>query len=264
MADAPGRGGMAAVLAGREQVESLLDARLELAALNSPSNTVVTGPLDALAELGERARARGIRVVPLDVSHAFHSRLMDPVLAPFTALVERVPLHRPSIPIVSNVTGTWIDEELTRPSYWARQLRSCVAFAPGLDALAARDIDVLIEVGPSDTLAKLAVATLGERVLALASLRRGHDEADSLLASVGALWQRGVELRVEELLDAGALVDLPPYPFEREVHRLEFTTAPATSRPATTQAEMILAQLRARDITLGQALVRLGRAGTTP
>jgi acyl transferase domain-containing protein len=270
MEQAPGRGAMAAVLAGPERVEALLGGGLEIAARNGPTNTVVSGTPEAIAALGERARHEGLRVIPLEVSHAFHSRLMEPVLAPLEAQLGHVALRRPEIPIISTLTGDFVDEELTRPGYWSRQLRSCVAFAPALERLAARGVDVVIEAGPSDTLTKLAEATLQERALALASMRRADEECETLLDSVARLWAGGLELDLDELFGQARLVDLPPYPFADERHRLELGPAPERAPTSAssvgvgaTSTQIILAQLRARDISLADALARLSQKANT-
>ncbi len=136
----------------------LLGAELSLAAVNAPDRCVVSGPDEAVDALRAALEARGVAARRLHTSHAFHSAMMEPILAPFVERCRRqVELRAPRIPFLSNVTGTWItDAEATDPAYWARHLRRPVRFADGVRELCRDARRVLLEVGPGQTLATLA------------------------------------------------------------------------------------------------------------
>jgi len=223
----------AVTAAGREQ--------LAIAAINEPGRTVVSGPAGAVAALAEMLRASGVESRPLHTSHAFHSPMMEPILPAFRAAVAKVPLSPPRIPIVSNLSGTiLLDEEATDPGYWAAHLRGAVRFADGISTLAADPERILLEVGPGDTLATLARATLTHTVpganpgverTVLASgrhpRRRGSDLAQ-LLTTFGRLWLAGREVDwdrlhtvasgvgEEEARENRRRLHLPTYPFQRQ------------------------------------------------
>ena len=113
-------GTMLAVRLPEAEVLPLLNSQLAIAAINSPSLCVVSGPYDAVAELEKQLAAKKIAARRLSTSHAFHSPMMEPVLAPFTELLRKVKFGEPQIPYVSNVTARWITaEEATNPEYWA-------------------------------------------------------------------------------------------------------------------------------------------------
>jgi acyl transferase domain-containing protein/acyl carrier protein len=212
-------GAMLAVALAPEQVEPLLGPLLDLAAVNEPGSSVVSGPSEAVAELQRRLVADGIAAQPLQTSHGFHSRMMDPMLAPFAQRLAQVALRPPSIPFVSCVSGTWItDDEATDPNYWARHVREPVRFAAGLATL-VRDVDaVLLEVGPGRTLSGFARRhpDAAERPV-VASLGGAHEPAD-LRDALGWLWTAGVSVDWAALAGERRVrrVRLPTYAFERQ------------------------------------------------
>ena len=205
------------------EVELLLRDGLALAAVNAPALCVVSGPPPAVDAIENELRRRDVPVSRLHTSHAFHSPMMDPILAPFRERLESVALAPPRIPYVSNLTGTWITaEEATSPAYWADHLRRAVRFGDGVQVLLAEPDRVLLEVGPGNTLSMLARAQAPRPGLtAVTSVRHPHEtekDLPFLLGALGRLWLAGVRV------DAGRLfagerrrrVELPTYPFERE------------------------------------------------
>jgi amino acid adenylation domain-containing protein len=131
-------GAMLGIPLPEAEVLPLLGEELSLAAVNRPAVSVVSGPIAAIEELAERLQGQGIEGRRLHTSHAFHSKMMEPMLQPFLEQVRRVRLEPPRMPFVSNVTGAWIrPEEATDPSYWVRQLRGAVRFADGAGLLLA-------------------------------------------------------------------------------------------------------------------------------
>jgi phthiocerol/phenolphthiocerol synthesis type-I polyketide synthase E len=220
--DALPGGAMLGVPLPEKEVEELLGAQLSLAAVNGPGRCVVSGPEEAVEDLRERLAAQGVACRRLHTSHAFHSQMMEPILAPFLALVSEVPLRAPQIPYLSNVTGRWIrEEEATDPGYWVRHLRGAVRFGDGLGELLQDARRVLLEAGPGQTLVSLARQQSGRgagRVL-LTSLRHPKEEQPDqafFLRTLGQLWIAGVAVDWKRFFEGESRrrVQLPAYPFE--------------------------------------------------
>jgi amino acid adenylation domain-containing protein len=252
--DALPAGAMLAVPLSEAELAPLLGERLALAAVNGPSLCVVSGATEEVERLRSEAEpllAAGRECRALRTSHAFHSAVLDPILDEFAAAVRRLALAPPSLPFVSNLTGSWITAaEATDPEYWTHHLRRTVRFAAGLETLAAEPGGVLLEVGPGralTTLARRHPATADRP--ALASLRSaGEDVADpeALLRALGQLWLAGaaVDWRAFHAGERRRRVPLPTYPFERRRYWLEpkpvmfgsvASTEPAASQEAQEQ-----------------------------
>jgi acyl transferase domain-containing protein len=235
----PRDGGMAVVFAPEDQVAAFVagDAsRLAIAAINEPAQTVVSGDEAALSGLLARCADRQIRSRRLPVSHAFHSPLMEPMVDPFAAVVARVTFSPPRIPVMSNVTGTVVDAaEFMSAAYWTRHVLASVRFADGVVEMARRGVDLFVEAGPHPTLLGLAARCLPDSPAAwIPSLRKGHDDWDQMLESLGRVYVGGG--RVDWVgFDRGysrRRVALPTYPFERERYWIT-DIAPASRRAAT-------------------------------
>jgi acyl transferase domain-containing protein len=228
MQELPG-GAMLAVPLPEGEAQLLLDRNLALAAINAPSLCVVSGPTAAVEALQERLTKQGVSCLRVHTSHAFHSAMMEPILDPFTQQVTAVNLRPPTIPFVSNVTGTWITAaEATSPSYWARHLRHTVRFAAGLDELLKEPDRILLEVGPGRTLTTLARRHPEEvpgRVV-LSSVRHPQHQASDvafILTTLGQLWLAGIPVEWSGFY-AGQRrrrIPLPTYPFERQRYWVE-------------------------------------------
>ncbi len=218
-------GAMVAVRLPPEQVNALLSPDLAIAAVNAPGAIVVSGPMAAVAAFEARLAERAIASRRLATSHAFHSSMLDPVIAPLRAFLGRMPLQPPRLRWVSNLTGTWITpEQATDPEYWTAHLRHPVRFADGIDQLMRAGHRVLLEVGPGNTLATLArqhpsvaratpfiAATFGSEPEPAGAL-------PAMLHALGGLWTAGVKPDWRAGLHRSAhrqVVDLPTYPFER-------------------------------------------------
>ena len=216
-------GGMLAVRQSASDTRDLLGGALALAAENSPSLCVVSGPNEAVEALEARLTQDGVACRRLPTSHAFHSAMMDPILTEFAEIVKSVPRSAPAIPFVSNVSGTGItDAEAVDPSYWADHLRGTVRFADGLGTLLADPNLVLLEVGPNVTLAPLArqhpAKTSSHEVLSSLDAGRQRLPPDAaFLSCAGRLWLSGAKLN----WTPARRVSLPTYPFERMRHWVE-------------------------------------------
>jgi acyl transferase domain-containing protein/acyl carrier protein len=216
-------GRMLAVSLPEEELSQMLPREISLAAVNEPSGCVISGPSDAVAEFEDDLARRNIGFRQLHTSHAFHSRMMDPVLSAFTEEVRRVRLSPPRIPFISNLTGTWITaEQATDPNYWARHLREGVRFSQGLRELLSDPDRIFLEVGPGRVLATLAARhPEGRGRVIVSSVRHPNEEISDealILESLGRLWLAGVKLDWRGFYknERRRRVSLPLYPFERQ------------------------------------------------
>lgn len=215
-------GSMLGVPLPEARVRELIgDQELSIAAVNGSALVSVAGEHAAVDAFEARLRADGVVTRRLRVSHAFHSAMLDPVLADFTAEVAKAALNPPAIPVVSGVTGRPLTaEEATDPAYWGRQLREAVRFADGLREAVAPPGSVLIEVGPGRQLSALAGNELGARSAPVATLMPGADQRGSeqaaLLDGLAELWHQGVRIDWQRTHEHPRLrVPLPTYPFQR-------------------------------------------------
>ncbi|MCT2585113.1 SDR family NAD(P)-dependent oxidoreductase [Actinophytocola sp. S1-96] len=213
MSELPAGGAMLAVGAPADRVRPLLTAGLDLAAVNGPASVVVSGVDSEVAALAARCADEGHRTTRLSVSHAFHSALMDPMLARFREVVAGLTFTPPRLPLVSTVTGTVTGAEVD-PEHWVRQVRDTVRFADAVTTLAGTGVDTFVEVGPDAVLAAMGAATLD--AVFVPTARRGHDEVGELTAAVARLHTHGVAVDWAAVFAGrGArLVPLPTYPFE--------------------------------------------------
>ncbi len=217
-------GSMLAVHLSEGELQPRLREDVSLAAVNAPGLSVVSGPVEAIERLADAFRAEHVDVQPLRTSHAFHSAMMEPIVASFVERVSRVPRRPPRIPFISTLTGTWITaDEAADPGYWGRQARYGVRFGPAVAELLKTPGRVLLEVGPGTTLSTLAKLHLrGEApCTAVNSLRHaqgGRPDHDCMLSALGSLWMAGIAVDWKRLHthERRQRVPLPTYPFERK------------------------------------------------
>ncbi|MFB7949587.1 SDR family NAD(P)-dependent oxidoreductase [Kitasatospora phosalacinea] len=217
----PDGGAMMAIAAPEAEVRAALVDGVDVAAVNGPASTVVSGPEDAVLAVG----AGFSRSKLLAVSHAFHSALMDPMLDEFRRVAQRISYAPPRIPVVSNLTGALAaPEELTDPEYWVRHVRHAVRFADGVTTLREQGVTRYLELGPDATLTALAAETLGaeaaEQAVLTPLLRKDQDELRALWTGLAALHAHGLSPDWAAVYrgtgHAPAPVDLPTYPFQRK------------------------------------------------
>lgn len=225
-------GTMLSVRMSLAELASRLPSELSLAAENAPGSCVVSGTLDAVAKFQAQLESEGVACRALRTSHAFHSQMMEPVVAPFRAEVAAIELSAPRIPIVSTATGNWLDEEsATSPDYWAAHLREPVRFSSAIGRVLDKPSRVLLEVGPRATLCALSrqhPSTQQHRIATVASLGDSPaTEANSVRLATGELWVRGVAVDTTwfDRRQTRHRVRLPTYPFERQRYWIE--AAPA-------------------------------------
>ncbi len=227
------RGSMLSVRAAEEDVAKRLPAGCSIAANNGPLLCVVSGPHEAVADLQVELEKEGITCKLLVTSHAFHSPMMDAIVAPFKKVVESVKMNAPRIPIVSTVTAQWLkDEEATSATYWSDHLRATVRFAqsvkfawsPGSEAGVSAD-RVMLEVGPRTTATTLARQQSSDpkkqaAVASLGDAAGNGNELTHLLKAVGGLWQSGLVIDWSTFYENEERhrISLPTYAFERVRH----------------------------------------------
>ena len=256
----PEGGAMVAVGAGEEEVSESLAGyagRVVLAAVNAPDSVVISGDEDAVLEVAGLWRERGARTTRLRVSHAFHSPRMEGMLAEFGAVAEAVEFGEPKIPVVSNLTGEVVGDELCDAGYWVRHVRETVRFADGVRRLVEEGVSSFLELGPDGVLSAMVRECVGgesvggarrdgaghggaghggagrtaadepaserARYVAAPLLRAGRGEARSLLTGLGEVWVHGVGVDWAAAFEGSgaARVGLPPYAFQRERYWLE-------------------------------------------
>lgn len=232
MQSLPG-GAMMAVTLSEDELKALMTEELTIAAVNAPNSCVVSGPNKAVEAFGAALEKKDIANRPLHTSHAFHSSMVDPVLDDFTHAFDNIELRSPQIPFISSVSGTWItDKQATDPAYWGRHMRETVRFNDGRQVLAEDPDQILMEVGPGNTLYSLARigsqmaparSATGEPSTQVVLSSLGHIQSSdsdiaNLLNALGALWAHGaaVDWPSFHSNESRQHVPLPGYPFERK------------------------------------------------
>ncbi|UQW99650.1 type I polyketide synthase [Streptomyces sp. RerS4] len=236
-------GGMLAVPLGEaDAIEAAARYGLDLAAVNGPAATVLSGPADVVDRAHADLEGRGLRPLRLPVDRAFHSALCDEAAARFAEEVAGAARQAPAVPFVSGVTGDRITAELAcDPAYWARQMREPVRFDRGLDTLTTLDEGlVLVENGPGSVLTDLVrsvrSANGGKTRLAPPPLpsrgRRGpEDEPAAAALSLAGLWAHGAHVAWEPAAPGARVTGLPGYPFEHRHHWIEPLTQTPSADP---------------------------------
>ncbi|MFY4722789.1 SDR family NAD(P)-dependent oxidoreductase [Streptomyces sp. LaBMicrA B280] len=219
----PGGGAMVAVQATEDEVLPHLTDGVGIAAVNGPQSVVVSGAEDAVVAIGETFREQGRKTSRLKVSHAFHSPLMDPMLEQFSDVVSALVCAKPTIPVVSNLTGR-LAEPYT-PAYWVRHVREAVRFADGVRTLGELGVTTFVEIGPGGVLSALAQGCLDDDVVTVPVLREGRPERAALVAAVAELHVHGVSPDWHAFFPGARRVDLPTYAFQYEHYWLDTAAA---------------------------------------
>ena len=250
-------GAMVAVASNPDDIAVHMTADVDLAAINEFGNCVVAGPEEAIRAFADRLAAQGILARRVRTSHAFHSQSMDPVLTPFAEFLSTVTLHAPRIPMLSNITGTWMtDEEATDPNRWAQHIRSTVRFADELSELLGDRHLVLVEVGPGGSLTGSAVRLPGwsdthRAVRLMRHPLQSRNDLDAFLLGLGQLWSAGVDVDwTARHGDQVNRVTLPGYAFARQRHWIE-PAAFVRSADASTPIAAVMAEPQPTDNKAG-------------
>ncbi|WP_414589995.1 type I polyketide synthase [Scytonema sp. PCC 10023] len=227
MQSLPPDGEMAVVFAASDTIRTITEKnndKVAFAAFNTPQNTVISGERQAVLSICTALEAEGIKTKKLQVSHAFHSPLMEPMLAEFHQIAASVTYGAPQIDLISNLTAERLTKKDITPEYWGRHLRSCVRFADTLKTLQADGYEIFVEIGPKPTLLGMGRNCLPEGVgVWLPSLRQGQDNWQQILQSLGELYVLGVSVDWSgyDRDYQRQRVSLPTYPWQRQRYWLE-------------------------------------------
>jgi len=231
------QGGMLSVALPPKEVEPFMDTTLSFAAINKPDHCVVSGSVEAIDKIKAKLDSKEIHSTKLHIRVAAHSLEVEPILEEFEHFLQKIKYNFPQIPIVSNLTGTWVKaEEIASPDYWVKHLRQTVRFAEGIENLLEGNNRILLEVGPGQTLSTFARQhpTKQKEQTILASLRHPKETTPDLAffqKTIGQLWLEGVEIDFEKANEVHNFhrISLPTYSFEKERHWIEpkQTEAPA-------------------------------------
>ena len=217
---------------------------ITIAALNGPQNTVVSGEPQAIEKLAAALDAQGIYHKRLQVSHAFHSPMMEPMLAEFSQVAAEITYAAPRIPLYSNLSGEPAGDEIRTPAYWREHITRPVRFAAGIEALYRQGHKVFLEIGPRPVLLGMGRQCLPQNpALWLASLRP-DDDWPALLQSLAALYVRGapVDWAGFDKSYPRRRLRLPTYPFQRQRYWPE-RNEPASPSPLARREETNFAEI---------------------
>lgn len=217
-------GAMLAIMLSETELAPYMIEGCDLAAVNGPALCVVSAPTAVIERVEKNLTENGITTRRLHVSHAFHSRMVDSILPVFVEMVAKIKLRPPKIPFFSNLSGDWITlQEATDAGYWGRHLRGTVRFNDGLQTLLSDQAQILLEVGPGETLITLVQRhpLAKPEQLILSSLphpSKGHLAQKHLYLNLGKLWLNGVMIDWKGFYaqERRYRVSLPTYPFERQ------------------------------------------------
>ena len=231
MQSLPQDGQMAVVFADEERVVSALAAITprnsiaSIAAVNGPENIVISGAREVVESAIEQLKLQGITVQPLQVSHAFHSPLMEPILDEFERKAARVQFKAPAIPLISNLTGEMLKAgEIPDAKYWRRHMRETVQFAAGMNAIVEQGYEIFLELGSSTTLLGMGKRCVPKGIGSwLPSLKQGQDDWQVILNSLGVLETHGVDVNWAGFDQdyQRCRVPLPTYPFDHKRYWVE-------------------------------------------
>jgi len=220
----PRDGEMAAIFADEDRVRAAIAPCLDevnVAVVNGPSNVVISGVRSKVRAVVESLSKQGIDAHPLNVSHAFHSPLMEPMLQAFERVASQIRFRSPRIPLISNVTGRFFpSDDVPDASYWSRHVRQTVRFAAGMDTLYSQGQNLFLELGPNPILLGMGRQCLPEdKATWLPSLRKGRDDWQQMLETLGSLYTTGAEVDwngFDRDYYPRRRVVLPTYPFQRK------------------------------------------------
>ncbi len=235
-------GAMYAVFADRPRVEEAIAPYrddVSIAALNAPQASVISGTRQVVEAILAELAAAGVKAKELQVSHAFHSPHMDPILPPLQREAAKIEFKPPRISLISNLTGAPADERIRSAEYWAQHARQPVQFVEAVQAMQNKGCTSFVEVGPGSVLLGLGRQCLDvEAACWLPSLRRGQSDWRQMLESLANLYVRGakVDWAAFDSDRRRRRVALPTYPFQRKRYWIESTArepaAPSRSHHA--------------------------------
>jgi amino acid adenylation domain-containing protein len=253
------KGSMLSVRTDARQLQTILPAGLSIAAINSNKLCVVAGPDKLIEAFAAKLEEIEIPGRLLQTSHAFHSAMMDDIVAPFQEVVKSIKLNQPVKPVVSTVTGGWMSEaDATDPAYWAQHLRRTVKFADAIDTLQETNGRLLLEVGPGVALATLSrqqVINKSNPIISGFEKNETTTEYYSVLRALGQLWLNGIDVDWNAFYNGQhrLKLNLPAYAFDKKRYWLDAAIPPDITAPAFEPQEI---KLETEITTLDYSLMR--------
>ena len=239
-------GGMLSIPLAEEELLARLPPDLDLASVNAPELCVVSGNNEALDRWQAILAKDDIQAIRVPIDIAAHSRMLEPILERFEAFLKGVRLAAPKIPIVSNLTGTWLTDAQARdPGYWRAHLSSTVMFAEGMSVLSEDPTRIYIEVGPGRAMSSLVKAqgsiNANQAINSLPHADEASDDRLYFLAAVGRAWATGLSVPLERLWASVKTrrVPLPTYPFQHEPYWIAPNAAPRSAGASKLKHETI-------------------------
>nr|AGZ05274.1 McyG [Nostoc sp. 152] len=227
------QGAMAAIFASENRIRQVCQSqgvKIAIAAINAEQHTVISGEKTIIQQLWEYFTNEKVKVRQLNVSHAFHSPLIEPVSEDFKKTLQEINFAKPQIPIISNLTGEIADDSIVTPEYWIQHLLSTVQFYQGVLSLQSLGCDTFIEIGPKPVLLGIIQSSISDS-LTLPSLRSGFSDWEVLLESVGKLYVRGADIDWFGFDKdyQPKRCPLPTYPFQQRRHWIPLKTSSTES-----------------------------------
>lgn len=266
------KGAMLGIAAEPKKVETYLNENLSMAAINAPTQCVVSGKTADIEALATTLKAADILCKRLQTSHAFHSAMMDDILKAFESFLHGMNFHPPTIPYSSNLTGTLIKkEEATDAKYWTRHLRETILFSQGIQNLFTDTDTVFIEVGPGSVLTKLAkqnkTSTAKFKTLSLLrSPKMEIDDQQYFLEKLATLWQYGLQPNWEAYYSEAKprKISLPTYCFRQQFVKATVNLAEDLNFAAGTELGAAMATAKSKSLPTPQSSTTVSAEETTP
>lgn len=227
MQQLPQHGKMVSVMAPESKLEQLISSyeqKVVIAAINGSESVVISGETEAIDSIVHSLELEEIKIKPLQVSHAFHSPLMSPILAEFETAANEITYSKPTIPLISNVTGKRAEDNITTAAYWVNHVQQPIQFTQSMNTLKQEDYKVFLEIGAKPILLGLGREYFPENYgIWLPSLHSGMDSIQSMLSSLGQLYTQGCKVNWWRLNQDHACQKtvLPTYPFQRQKYWIQ-------------------------------------------
>ncbi|MGA3127324.1 MAG: acyltransferase domain-containing protein [Candidatus Korobacteraceae bacterium] len=223
LADSLPPGRMLSVLLPEQELLPLISGDLSISCINGPNLCVVAGPPSQVEDLEVKLRCKDVIYRHVENGHAFHSRMLIPIIGRLKTELQKVQLNKPKIPFISNVSGDWIEpEQATDPAYWAMQVHCPVMFNEALRQLWQVENATLVEAGPGRTLSVLALQhpcrSRAADLVTVSFIRHSYEnisDTELLRQSIRKLWSSGATIRLEKIpRTERQTIDLPNCPVE--------------------------------------------------
>jgi myxalamid-type polyketide synthase MxaB len=219
MQSLPKTGAMLAVFSSKDKIDHLLANKISIAADNG-THLVLSGLKNDIERISQQLESFSIKTKLLEVSHAFHSSLMQPIIEEFKVVAESINYSLPKVPIVSNLTGKLADETIATADYWIKHILQPVQFAKSIEYLNSQQVDIFLEVGTKPILTSIVTGIIDNQddKLFLHSLDQQQADWQNILENLSQLYTAGIEINwqaVTQNYNANK-ISLPTYPFQRQ------------------------------------------------